>query len=455
MKDKHAIDMTHGPLLGKILRFSLPLMAANLLQLLFNAADVVVVGQFAGSESLAAVSSTTCVIYLVTNLMIGIAVGVNVLLAHYIGLGGHEKEISRAIHTAVSVAVLGGIVFAVIGIASSNWMLGVMSVPENVRPLARVYLRIYYLGTPFLLLYNYGNAALRAKGDTRDPLIFMIVSGCINIVLNLVFVICFHLNVVGVGAATVISQIVSAALILICLGRSQDAFHFSWRKLCLDKRCLYTMARIGIPSGVQACLFSLSNVVIQGAINLFGSAVIAGVGAAESIEGLLYTSMNTFHQACQTFISQNLGAKQYQRVNRVIRTCLLCTLVLGITQSALTCVFAHQLISIYNTDPAVVAAGAERLWIVASVYVIFGLADVLVGGIRGCGMSIAPMLINLLGTCVLRLVWVAVLDVQAAGVEMVYLSYPFTWAVILIAFGAFWLRLRKKGFDTLHTMDRA
>lgn len=453
LKGKNAIDMTHGPLMGKILRFSLPLMAANLAQLLFNAADVVVVGRFAGHTSLAAVSSTSCVIFLFVNLLIGISVGVNVVIARYLGLGGREKEISRALHTAVTVAIGGGLIFAAGSLLAVRPMLVMMSTPEDVLPLAEMYLKIYFLGTPFTMLYNYGTAALRAKGDTKNPLIFMLVSGTINIVLNLIFVIPLKMDVIGVGIATVISQIVSGIMTLVCLMRSDDAVRFEWKKLCMDWGSFLAMARIGIPSGVQACLFSLSNVVIQGAINSYGSVVIAGVGAAESIEGFLYTSMNSFHQACQTFVSQNLGAKAYDRVDRVVHTCLLYTLVLGVVQSVAVCIFSHPLIGIYNTDLHVIEAGALRLWIVALPYAVFGLADVLVGAIRGCGIPIVPMIINLLGTCVLRLIWVGLLDTSSIGVEIVYLSYPVTWVVILVAIALFWMHLRRKGFDTLKSID--
>ncbi|MCD8357372.1 MAG: MATE family efflux transporter [Clostridia bacterium] len=453
LKGKNAIDMTHGPLTGKILRFSLPLMAANLAQLLFNAADVVVVGRFAGHTSLAAVSSTSCVIFLFVNLLIGISVGVNVVIARYLGLGGREREISRALHTAVTVAIAGGLIFAAGSLLAVRPMLVMMSTPEDVLHLAEIYLKIYFLGTPFTMLYNYGTAALRAKGDTKNPLLFMLVSGTINIALNLIFVISLKMDVVGVGIATVISQIVSGMMTLVCLMHSDDAVRFEWKKLCMDWGSFWAMARIGIPSGVQACLFSLSNVVIQGAINSYGSVVIAGVGAAESIEGFLYTSMNSFHQACQTFVSQNLGAKAYNRVDKIVRTCLVCTLVLGIVQSVAVCIFSHPLIGIYNTDLNVIEAGALRLWIVALPYAVFGLADVLVGAIRGCGIPIVPMIINLLGTCVLRLIWVGLMDTSRTGVEIVYLSYPVTWIVILVAIGLFWMHLRRKGFDALKSID--
>lgn len=444
MQQKTGMDMVNGPLFGKILLFSLPLMASNVLQLLFNAADVVVVGRFAGSASLAAVSSTVSVINLFINLLIGLSVGVNVLVARYLGLGGHAREITRTIHTAMFVALAGGVLLGAAGVLASGWVLDLTGVPADVRPLAVIYMQIYFIGTPFSMLYNYGAAALRAAGDTRRPLVFLLISGVTNLVLNIVTVVVLHWNVVGVAVATIFSQAVSAVLVLFCLSQSDSMLHFSWRQLCFDRARLLDMARIGVPAGVQACLFSLSNVAIQGAVNAYGSVIIAAVGAASSIEGFIYIAMNSFHQAAQTFISQNMGAGKHDRIGRVLRICLLCTLVIGISMSVAAVVFAGPLISIYNSDPEVVAAGITRLQLVASLYVIFGLADVMVGAIRGYGVPFAPVVINLLGTCVFRLLWVAWLDTSRVGVEWVYLSYPVSWLLILIALVPFWLHLRRK-----------
>lgn len=444
MKKTKMMDMTHGPLLGNILLFSLPLMVSNVLQLLFNASDVVIVGQFAGYASLAAVSSTMPIINLFINLLMGLSVGVNVAIARYLGLTGHETQISRLLHTAVTVALAGGTILGLIGIFSADWLLGWIAVPADVQPLALIYMRLYFIGTPFTMLYNYGAAAVRASGDTRRPLIFLLIGGVINICLNLLAVVVLRQGVIGVAVATVISQAVSAALILLCLFQMDGALHFTWKDLCMDKRGLIDMAQIGIPAGIQACLFSLSNIVIQGAINSYGSIVMAGCGAAGSIENFLYVAMNSFHLACQTFVSQNMGAGEYGRIKNVVRICLLSTLILGIVQSVLVIGFAHPLLMIYNSDPAVIEQGAIRLGFVASTYVIFGLSDVLVGAIRGCGVSIAPVIINLLGTCVFRLVWVGMIDTSQVGVEWIYLSYPLSWGLLLVAYMPFWLYLWRK-----------
>ena len=314
----------------------------------------------------------------------------------------------------------------------------------DVLPLASLYLKVYFLGSPAVMIYNYGAAALRAAGDTRRPLFYLTISGITNLVLNLFFVVALRLDVAGVALATVISQWVSGVLVLASISSQQEIFGFSWRKLGIDRGCLRQMSLIGVPAGVQSCLFSLSNVFIQGAINTYDSVVIAGCSAGTSIENFIYVSMNSFHLTSQTFLSQNIGAGQYARVGRIVSICMGCTLVLGVLEGIGAVIFAPQLICIYNTDPAVVTQGVLRLRVVASVYVIFGAADVLIGTLRGCGRPIAPVVINLLGTCVLRLLWVALLDTSQVGVEWVYLSYPTSWLAILAALLVFWVILWRR-----------
>lgn len=350
--------MLTGPLLKKLLLFSLPLMASSVLQLLFNAADVVVVGRYASYASLAAVGSTTAIVNLVVNLLIGMAVGVNVVVARYIGEGDKSREISAAIHTAVAMALVGGLILGGAGCAMAEWILRMISTPEDIFDLALTYLYIYFAGTPAIMLYNYGAAALRARGDTQRPLLFLTISGVTNVALNLLFVISFQMDVAGVALATVISETLSAVLVVVCLMRTQDELHFSWRKLRFDRRSLGLMAKVGIPAGVQGCLFSVANVVIQGAINAYGSVVVAGCSAAGSIDGFIYVAMNTFHQSAQTFLSQNIGAGKYERVKEILKKCILCTVVTGATLSAVACIWSEPLLAIYNQDPAVLAAGA-------------------------------------------------------------------------------------------------
>lgn len=447
MKQTVAMDMTHGPLLRKILLFSLPLMASNILQLLFNAADVVIVGRFAGYDSLAAVGSTTGVVSLVTNLLMGLSVGVNVQVARYLGQGQCEEEISRTVHTAVFTALAGGAALSGVGILASRMLLLSISTPVDIFDRTLLYLKIYFAGTPFVMLYNYGAAVLRAIGDTHRPLTYLFTSGVANVILNLFFVIVLDMNVAGVGLATVLSQGLSAALVLRCLMKGEEALRFSWRRMSMDWPTFRVLARIGLPAGIQSCLFSLSNVVIQGAINAYGSVIMAGYSAGFSIENFLYISMNAFHHAAQTFISQNVGAGRYDRVIRILRTCMICTIAVGVIQSGLIVAFSEELVSIYNTDPAVIEAGSRRLWTVATFYVIYGMADVLIGAIRGYGMPLAPVIINLLGTCLFRIVWIGLLDTSYHPVEYVYLSYPLSWAIILVALSGFWFWLCRREQD--------
>lgn len=436
--------MLTGPLLKKLLLFSMPLMASSVLQLLFNAADVVVLGRYASYASLAAVGGTTAIVNLVVNLLIGMAVGVNIVIARYIGEGDKEREISAAIHTAVAVAIVGGVVLGGIGCAGADWILRAVSTPEDTIDLARIYLYIYFAGTPAIMLYNYGAAALRAQGDTQRPLIFLTVSGVMNVALNLLFVIVFQMDVAGVALATVISEVLSAALVLLCLMRAQDCLHFSWRELRVDRRSLALMAKVGIPAGIQSCLFSLANVVIQGAINAYGSIVVAGCSAAGSIDGFIYVAMNTFHQSAQTFLSQNIGAGKYERVKEILKKCLLCTVVTGALLSAVACIWSEPLLRIYNQDPDVLAVGVVRLRMVVAPYVIFGMADVLTGAMRGCGSPVLPVIVNLLCTCAFRLAWIAAINTDTMPVTWVYMSYPASWMVLFTVLLICWCRLYRK-----------
>ena len=452
MTSRSGMTMTSGPLLGKILWFSLPLMVTNLLQMLFNAADVVVVGRFAGFDSLAAVGSTSATVYLFTNLLIGLGVGVNVLVAHAVGAGGKEKEISVILRTSMTVGLCGGLLAGGIGIVAAPWILQLMATPTDIYAKTLLYLRIYFLGTPFVMLYNYGTAVLRAIGDTRRPLVFLLISGLCNLLLNLYTVVVLQWDVAGVGIATILSQLLSAILVLGCLSREQGHWRYHWKRLTVDLSALQEMARIGVPAGLQACLFSLSNVVIQSALNAFGSVTVAANSAGANVENFLYIAMNSFHQASMTFVSQNLGAGKWQRVKRVAKTCLCLTVVLGIGEWFCMDFFVSDLIQLFNGNAAVVVEGANRLRWVGRWYIIFGCADVLIGSIRGFGITWVPMLINLLGTCAFRLLWIGFLDIPQCGVEMVYLSYPLSWILILIIFVGYWALLVRK-YERLYAAE--
>ena len=375
VRKRRNLDMTHGPLLGKILLFSVPVMLTSLLQVAFNAADVIVVGQFAGYSSLAAVGSSTSTIFLFINMLVGISVGVNVLIANYVGAGDKDREISHALHTAMTVALVGGLIMGSVAIIFIPYVLHWMSTPPDVYDKALLYMRIYFSGTLFLMAYNYGTAALRAIGDTERPLFFLIISGVTNVVLNLIFVIFLKLDVAGVALATIISEALSAFLVLRCLSKETGPWRFDVRRLAIHRNALYDLCRIGVPAGIQACLFSLSNVVIQGAINTYGSLVVAACGAAANIENVMYILMNAFHQASMTFVGQNLGAGKWERVKRVVTICVSLVTCVGIMEAIAARLWAPEMIGLFNSNPDVIAYGVERLLWVTAPYFVFGIAD--------------------------------------------------------------------------------
>ena len=424
----YEIDMCNGTLANKILLFALPLMASSLLQLLFNAADVVVVGQFCGKASLAAVGSNTALINLLVNLFVGLSVGANVVVAQDLG-AGRKAEANRAVHTSILLAMISGVVLMIFGVIMARQMLEWMSSPENVIGLASVYLRIYFIGMPATMVYNFGSAILRAKGDTQRPLYFLLAAGVLNVVLNLFFVIVCRLDVAGVAMATSISQYVSAWLILRCLMREHGALHLNLHRMHLNKRVIGRIFQVGLPAGFQGALFSLSNVVIQSSINSFGSMVVAGNSASSNLEGFVYTAMNAFAQAAVTFTSQNIGARKYHNLDRVIRNCLLCVVVTGLVLGGGAALAGNQLLRFYSSDTAVIATGIERLKIICGSYLLCGIMDVLASSLRGLGYSVLPMVVSLVGVCALRLVWIATIFQLNRTPFMLYISYPISWTL--------------------------
>ncbi|MCM1103563.1 MAG: MATE family efflux transporter [Clostridium sp.] len=423
--------MVHGPLFGKLLLFALPLMLSGILQLLFNAADIIVVGRFAGDESLAAVGSTGSLINLLTNLFIGASVGANVVAAQFYGSGQRDK-ISDTVHTSVFLSLICGAVMTVVGVFLSGQMLVWMSSPDDVIGLATIYLRIYFLGMPAVMVYNFGSAILRAAGDTRRPLYFLMLAGIVNVLLNLLLVIVLHLGVVGVAAATVISQYISAALVLWCMVMDEE-LHFSLRGLHCTKEILVRIIRIGIPAGIQGTVFSLSNVVIQSAINSFGKIVVAGNSAAANIEGFVYVAMNSMYQTALTFIGQNYGAGEKKRILRVLFYCEGIVIVVGTLLGNLAVVFGKELLSIYSGTKEVVEAGLVRMQYICRFYALCGVMDVMVGALRGIGYSVMPMIVSLVGACGLRLLWIATVFRMDRTTGTLYLSYIVTWAVTAAA----------------------
>ena len=427
------VDMLNGSILPGIFQFSLPLALSGILQLLFNAADVVVVGKFAGSVALAAVGSTGALINLLIGLFMGIAVGVNVLVARSLGCGDRE-DVQCLVHSSAALgAVLGAAVF-VIGMIFSVPLLRLMDTPEDVLPLASLYLRIYFIGTPFNLLYNFLSAVLRANGDTKRPLYFLAISGVVNLLLNLFFVIVCHLGVAGVAIATVASQILSLVLITGFLMRAEGCIRLQLRKIRLDLPACARIIRIGLPSGLQGVIFSVSNVIIQSSVNSFGSDVMAANTAAANLEGFVNTSCNSIFQAAITFTSQNLGARKYSRIRKVARSSTLAVMIFSVSLCSLLLIFGRQLLGIYvsSADPSyesVLEYGMLRLWIMAPTYFILGLMDVGSGLVKGLGKTWMPMLVSTFGCCLFRIVWIMTAFRWTHSLQILYISYPISWTL--------------------------
>ena len=432
MAKNYRIDMTNGSLLPKLLKFSFPLMLSSLLQLLFNAADIIVVGKFAGHQALAAVSSTGALVNLIVNLFIGLSVGTNVLVARQIGARENDK-IYRTVHTAMALSFIGGVILTVFGVVMAHPLLELMNVPSDVIDLSTLYLQIYFLGITAMLVYNYGAAILRAKGDTKRPLYFLTIAGVINVGLNLILVIFFHMGVAGVGIATTISQVVSAGLVFYCLMNEQENMRLRPKEMKVDMPTLVEIMKIGLPAGIQGSVFSLSNVVIQSTINSFGSAVMAGNGAAGNIEGFVYVGMNAFYQSCLTFTGQNYGAGKIDRVKKTLYCCQFLVIVTGLVLGIGAWFFGEPLLSIYASEADVIQAGMVRLGYVARFYFLCGIMDVMVGSLRGLGYSIFPMIMSLIGACLFRLLWIYFIFPLNPIPDTVYVSYPITWIITITA----------------------
>ena len=442
-KRVYSIDMTHGPLLGKMLRFAFPLMLSSVLQLLFNAADVIVVGRFAGSNALAAVGSTGALSGLLVNLFIGLSVGANVVVARYVG-ANDWKDAHEAVHTSVLLSLVGGTGLVVVGLVLAKPLLVLMGTPDEVLDLAAVYMRIFFCGMPLNMLYNFGSAILRSTGDTKRPLYFLIIAGIINVGLNLIFVIVLHMSVAGVALATIISQGVSAVLIVGCLLRDEGICHLSLKQLKFYPDKLKEMVRIGLPAGLQGCVFSLSNVLIQSSVNSFGSIAMAGNTSAANIEGFMYVSMNAMYQTALSFAGQNLGAKEYGRLKKITFLSMASVVVIGLTVGLAGLAFGRQLLGIYSTDPEVIRFGLIRLGIIAPTYFICGMMDVMVGNLRGLGYSFLPMCVSLAGACGLRILWVFTVFQMHHELAWLYYSYPVTWTVTACAHIVSYLVVRRK-----------
>ena len=425
------IDMCNGTLMDKLISFSIPLMLSGILQLMFNAVDIIVVGRFAGSESLAAVGSTTALINVFTNLFIGISLGSNVLAARYYA-AGKEREMSETVHSSLTLALISGILMAFAGLFFSRTALEWMGTPDDVIDLAALYMKIYFIGMPFFMLYNYGAAILRAVGDTKRPLLFLVVSGLVNAGLNMIFVICFHMAVEGVAIATVISQLLSCIMVLICLYRTQGCYQFRFSKLGLKSIYVLQIFQVGIPAGIQSTVINFSNVLLQSSVNSFGSVAMAGYTAANNIFGFLYTSVNSVTQACMSFTSQNYGAGKTKRMDRVLIDCLILSCAFSLTMGCCAWFFGPQLLRIYTESSAVISCGVEILSFTTVTYFLCGIMDLIPGALRGMGRSAVPMILSIIGTVGTRIVWIFWIFPYHRSLDILFLSYPVSWILTIL-----------------------
>lgn len=449
--EKYEIDMCNGPILPRLLAFTLPLMCSSVLQLLFNAADIIVVGKFAGDNALAAVGSNTALINLLTNFFLGLSIGANVLVARFHG-AKEEQEVADTVHTAMLLSIYSGVILTLIGCIGAKQILIWMQTPKEVLGLATTYLRIYFLGMTAMMLYNFGSAILRGVGDTKRPLFYLSVSGIINVGLNLLFVIVFQMSVTGVGLATVISQCISAVLILRCMMKDKGAVHLNFRHLKIHRKKFFHILRVGLPASFQGIIFAISNVIIQSSVNSFGAVTVAGNSAASNIEGFVYVSMNAFYQATISFTSQNVGAGKYERINKILLRAQLCVIAVGLVMGNLAVYFANSLLGFYTSSATVKAAGMKRLGIISKTYALCGMMDVMVGSLRGMGYSVLPTIVSLIGACGLRLIWIFTFfkTEQFHTLTSLYMTYPVSWIVTTTAHIVCFIIVRRRVEQNLH-----
>lgn len=428
---KYEIDMCNGSILDKLVSFSIPLMLSGILQLLFNAVDIIVVGQFTGNEALAAVGSTTALINVFVNLFIGISLGASVLAARFYATG-QEKEMSETVHTSITLALISGIAMGIIGVIAAKGALELMDTPDNVLNLSTLYMRIYFMGMPFFMLYNYGAAILRAVGDTKRPLLFLIISGATNVVLNLLLVIQFHLGVAGVAIATVISQCISCILVLRCLYLSDGSYQLRFNKLGMKTCYVKQIFQIGIPAGIQSTIINFSNVLLQSSVNSFGSVAMAGYTAANNILGFLYVSVNSITQACMSFTSQNYGVRKFKRMDKVLLECLGLTVIVALVLGGGSYLFGAELMHIYTKSTKVIECGVDIMLYTTVTYFLCGIMDLLPGALRGMGHSTVPMILSVIGTVGTRIVWIYVIFPCHRSLDFLFISYPVSWLLTIV-----------------------
>ena len=443
--------MCNGSIMDKLISFSLPLMVSSILQLMFNAVDIIVVGRFSGSQALAAVGSTTALINIFTNLFIGISLGANVLAARYFA-AGRDKEMSEAVHTAITLALISGVIMAFVGVGMSRTALSLMATPPDVIDLSAVYMRIYFMGMPFFMLYNYGAAILRAVGDTKRPLVFLIAAGLTNVVLDLLLVIVIPLGVAGVAIGTVASQMISCILVLRCLYKSEGSYQLRFSRLMIRWVYLKRIFQVGIPAGIQSTVINFSNALLQSSVNSFGSTAMAGYTAANNILGFLYAAVNAVTQACMSFTSQNYSVGKQKRMDRVLLDCMLLSAGVSVVLGVGAYVFGSQILRIYTTETEVIQCGLEILSITTVPYFLCGIMDLIPGALRGMGHSAVPMILSVIGTVGTRIVWIYGFFPQHRSLHFLFISYPGSW-IITIAMQAvcFWF-VRKKCVKQLQSV---
>lgn len=423
--------MCNGSIMDKLISFSLPLMVSGILQLAFNAVDIIVVGRFSGSQALAAVGSTTALINVFTNLFIGISLGANVLAARFYA-AGKDREMSETVHTSITLALISGITMAVIGVLLAKWALEIMGTPDDVIGQSALYMRIYFMGMPFFMLYNYGAAILRAIGDTKRPLIFLIISGIANAALNMTLVILFHMGVAGVAIGTIISQLISCVLVLTCLYRSEGSYQLRFSKLKINGAYMEQIFQVGVPAGIQSTVINLSNALLQSSVNSFGSIAMAGYTAANNILGFLYMSVNSITQACMSFTSQNYGVGKLKRMDKVLRDCVILSISIAAVLGGLAYSFGPQILTVYTSDPKVINCGMEILAYTSITYFLCGIMDLFPGALRGMGYSAVPMVLSVIGTVGTRIVWVFGIFPNHRSLSVLFVSYPVSWIITIV-----------------------
>ena len=443
-KKKGTVDMLNGSLMKNIWLFAIPLMFTNFMQTMFQAADQVIVGKFAGQQALAAVGATGSLCFLIISLFSGLSMGSNVIIARYLG-AGNEERVKKAVHTTVTMALVCGVLLTILGYVLSRPMLELMSTPSDIIDMSTLYMRLYFFGSLFGITYFFGGSILRAKGDTKRPMYFLMVSGATNVVLNLIFVIAFKMGVAGVAWATVISQAIGAGLVIATLCTQKDVTHLDIKKLGIDAHVAWEIIRIGVPAGLQSMVFSLSNVVVQSSINSFGSsAIVAGNSAAANVEGFVYIGMQGFTQACMTFTSQNIGAKRYERIKEIMKLTMKLTLTCTAIISFAVWFFGEPILSLYTSDAEVVEVGMVRLTYVVLPLILQGLLDVIVSSMRGMGYSLIPTITMIIGICGVRLTWIATAFAAWGTLPVIYICYPLSWGTTSIIQSFFWKNCHDK-----------